>query len=56
MTATERKRMKDDIAFISAFYGLSKESHDMAYLAAETSERARSIYRKIRESIEKERQ
>lgn len=56
MTPTERKQMKNDLEFVATFYGLSKESKDMAYVAAETSERARTIYRKIRESIERERQ
>lgn len=56
MTQTERKQMKKDLEFVATFYGLSKESKDMAYVAAETSERARTIYRKIRESIERERQ
>lgn len=54
MTPAERKQMKKDIAFVAKFYGLSKESEAMAYKAAQHSDRAVSIYKRIRESIERE--
>jgi hypothetical protein len=54
MTSAEKSQMKKDIQFVSAFYGLSPESERMAYLSAIDSDRARSIYRKIRESIERD--
>ena len=54
MKFTERQKMKSDIAVVASFYGLSEESEKMAYTAAEHSERARSIYSKIRKSIERE--
>lgn len=56
MNSNQRKQMKKDLEFVAMFYGLSKESKEMAYVAAETSDRARTIYRKIRESIEREKQ
>ena len=56
MNSAERAKMKEDIAVVAAFYGLSKESEAMAYKAAQHSVRAQSIYRKIRESIEREKQ
>lgn len=54
MTPAERKQMKEDIAVVARFYGLSKESEAMAYEAAKYSIRAVSIYRNIRESIERD--
>ena len=55
MKPTIKKQMKDDIHFVAAFYGLSPESERMAHLSAQDSDRAHVIYRKIRESIERER-
>ena len=54
MTPSEKIKMKKDIHFVAAFYGLSPESERMAHLSAIDSDRARSIYRKIRESIERD--
>jgi hypothetical protein len=46
--------MKKDIAVIARFYGMSKESEAMAYKSATHSNRARMIYSRIRESIERD--
>jgi hypothetical protein len=48
--------MKKDIKLVSDFYGLSEESSAMAYTAAKYSDRAKTIYKMIRVSIEKEKQ
>ena len=54
MKPTIKQQMKEDIHFVAAFYKLSPESESMAHLSARDSDRARSIYRKIRESIERD--
>jgi hypothetical protein len=54
VNSAERAKMKEDIAVVAAFYGLSKESEAMAYKAAQHSVRARAIYRRLRRSIERE--
>ena len=56
MTHSEKIKMKKDIHFVAAFYGLSPESERMAHLSARDSDQAHVIYRKIRESIEREKQ
>ena len=55
MTPSEKIKMKEDIHFVAAFYGLSPESERMAHLSAQDSDRAKTIYRMIRISIERER-
>ena len=56
MKRTIKQQMKDDIHFVAAFYELSPESERMAHLSARDSDQAHVIYRKIRESIEREKQ
>lgn len=56
MTSAEKSQMKKDIHFVAAFYGLSQESERMAHLSAIDSDRAKTIYRMIRISIEREKQ
>jgi len=56
MTPSEKIKMKEDIHFVAAFYGLSPESERMAHLSAQDSDRAKTIYGMIRLSIEREKQ
>lgn len=56
MTSAEKSKMKKDIHFVATFYGLAPESERMAHLSAIDSERAKTIYRMIRISIEREKQ
>ena len=56
MKSKIKKQMKDDVHFVATFYGLSPESERMAHLSALDSDRAKTIYRMIRISIEREKQ